>query len=101
MWVYRNATKKSNRQFELSKEKFYDLISDNCYYCGSKPNSANKRYLKYDSNFRYNGIDRVDNSKGYLVDNCVTCCEICNRAKLTMSLEEFKNWIKKVYDKQK
>jgi hypothetical protein len=42
----------------------------------------------------YNGIDRVD-SKGYVPDNCVPCCEPCNTAKLDRSYQEFVSWISK------
>ena len=35
------------------------------------------------------GVDRWDNSKGYLPDNLVPCCKDCNRGKLTRSSREF------------
>lgn len=41
------------------------------------------------SKYVYGGIDRVDSSKGYTVDNCVSCCRECNVSKGTMSLEAF------------
>jgi len=47
----------------------------------------------------YNGIDRVDNAIGYLTDNCVACCKVCNRAKLQMSKNEFFDHIKKIYER--
>jgi hypothetical protein len=49
-------------------------------------------------NYKYNGLDRVDNNRGYEKDNIVPCCETCNKAKLQMSLGEFLNWIKRVYN---
>jgi hypothetical protein len=45
----------------------------------------------------YNGIDRVDSTKGYFNENVVSCCKVCNRAKSNLSLDEFKEWISKVY----
>ena len=27
------------------------------------------------------GLDRLDNSKGYVLDNVVPCCDKCNRLK--------------------
>ena len=36
-----------------------------------------------------NGVDRVDNTKGYSVDNSVPCCKFCNTAKHTMSEGDF------------
>lgn len=37
----------------------------------------------------YNGIDRLDNSKGYTIDNSVACCSKCNIAKGTDTKEEY------------
>ncbi len=36
-----------------------------------------------------NGIDRVDNERGYLTDNTVPCCWECNDMKATSTAEEF------------
>lgn len=41
-----------------------------------------------------NGIDRVDSSKGYTVENSVACCKYCNTAKNTMTESEFYTWTK-------
>jgi len=50
--------------------------------------------LKRDcDSYTYTGIDRVDNKKGYVVDNVVSCCTICNRVKNNMSYIDFKKWI--------
>lgn len=35
------------------------------------------------------GIDRVENDKGYILDNCVPCCAQCNRDKGSSSLCDF------------
>lgn len=45
-----------------------------------------------------NGIDRIDNSKNYTPNNCVPCCEVCNKAKRHLSYVEFKNWIQRLID---
>ena len=45
-----------------------------------------------------NGIDRLDSSKGYTIDNCVSCCSVCNTAKLEMDVDDFKEWVVRVYD---
>lgn len=84
---YKRVANKRELVFSLDKEQFRKLIFDNCFYCGSKPNSP-KRIINY------NGIDRVNNKIGYVIDNCVTCCYICNRAKSNLSLTDFKKWIK-------
>ena len=45
----------------------------------------------------YNGIDRLDNSKGYEKENTVTCCGICNKMKLTLTLKEFIEQCSQIY----
>jgi 2-iminoacetate synthase ThiH len=44
----------------------------------------------------YNGIDRVDNDKGYLLNNCVGACKFCNFAKKQSDLIGFKEWIDRI-----
>ena len=77
--VYRSRCKRTGIPFELSRVHVVDLITDNCFYCTAVPNPTN-------------GIDRVDNIKGYTEDNVVTCCIRCNKAKNNSSLDEFENW---------
>lgn len=83
--------------FELSREQFFDLVGKSCYYCGNEPTNVSRTRLV---EFIYNGIDRMDNSKGYTIDNCVPCCSTCNYAKRAMTQEQFRNWIKRIYINQ-
>ena len=46
--------------------------------------------------FIYNGIDRLDNNEGYLPSNVVTCCKICNRAKHSLTVVEFLEWVRDI-----
>lgn len=64
-------------KMELSLEEFGKLVSQNCYYCGIKGD----KYLL--------GIDRVDNSKGYIQNNVVTCCTKCNNMKNSLTESTF------------
>lgn len=94
--MYRNyltSAKKTGRTWEIPLDKFKELIGKNCHYCGIAP--ANIWRAKR-SNFRYNGLDRVDNSKGYVLDNVVTCCGECNMAKKQRSVDEFISHCKRV-----
>ena len=86
---YKYGAKKRNLEFELEEEKFRELVTDNCYYCNSIPKTIEPALGYRNGEFVYNGIDRVDNNKGYLVDNCVTCCKICNIMKHILTQEEF------------
>lgn len=45
----------------------------------------------------HHGLDRVNNSKGYTLDNVVSCCFECNRSKNSISLD----WIASAYLKLK
>jgi hypothetical protein len=96
---YKRGAIKRNLSFELTKEEFRNLTKQSCYYCGSEPNQEYKQ-PNTNGNYIYNGIDRTDNTKGYILDNCVPCCGKCNRAKDIMTLEEFYNWIGLIYDKR-
>jgi hypothetical protein len=42
-----------------------------------------------------NGIDRVDNSIGYIKSNSVTCCSQCNFAKNDISLYEWLSYLER------
>lgn len=75
-------------EFALSLSDFQGLVQRDCYYCGCEPSNVTKS-PNNNGDFIYNGIDRVDNTKGYLIDNCVPCCKFCNTAKSTLTIDEF------------
>lgn len=85
--------------FNLSLKEFIKITNSSCYYCGSAPFNLRFSHSKKESQ-NLNGVDRVDSSKGYVTDNVVSCCTICNMAKSNSSLENFLNWIEKVYTYQ-
>ena len=96
---------KRGKEWSLTREQFVELIYKPCNYCGTEPltkvNPTKGHSLApsraTECFITYNGIDRVDSSKGYTVDNVVTCCEFCNRAKMTMSTEAFATWLERAY----
>lgn len=95
---YRNRSKLKNLQFELNIEEFEKFILDNCFYCGTKPlkNISNRKNFKnheFNKELIYNGIDRIDSSNGYTLNNVVTCCYICNYAKRNLKINEFYQWL--------
>lgn len=79
---YKYSAEEREYKFELSTNSFKRLIYSNCYYCGIEPKQIHGQLL-------YNGIDRLDNNKGYNSDNCLACCKVCNRGKSTMNSDEF------------
>ncbi len=91
---YKGAAKRKGREFNLTKDEFNALIVSNCHYCNARPNNIPSKLNKIsDNTFRYNGIDRVNNQIGYVLNNCVPCCTICNYGKDDLSYQEFQNWI--------
>jgi hypothetical protein len=93
---YKAGAKKRNIKFNLTKDEFFELCDQNCYYCGQKPSQVRKARNGKLSNFIYNGIDRKNNDKGYEIDNVVPCCGLCNKMKLTQNYKEFIRRIKKI-----
>ena len=75
-----------------------DLTSSTCFFCEIGPYQFSD-HRKTNGTYFYNGIDRLDNSKGYTIENSVTCCGRCNSAKNDMSLLEFKELVSKIYTK--
>lgn len=94
---YKRNAKQKNLEYNLTEEQFVELSQKDCYYCGSKPNNIAKGKTNY-GEYIYNGIDRIENTKGYTIDNVVPCCRICNIAKQQLTLQEFKDWIKRIYN---
>lgn len=92
---YKRNANKRQLDFQLTFSEFKQMILRNCNYCSSPPRSFFKK-KRGKVGVHYNGIDRVDSSKGYTVNNTVTCCKFCNLAKNRFSVEEFLEWIEHV-----
>lgn len=73
---------KRNYEVSINLEEFEKIISQPCVYCGEKE----KRI----------GIDRIDNSKGYTLENSAPCCTLCNMMKKTLQVDEFLKHINKI-----
>lgn len=71
--MYKANAKKRGILVELSFEQFEALIEQPCHYCGSGPAS--------------HGIDRIDNTKGYIQGNVASCCATCNGMKSDLALD--------------
>lgn len=78
--TYKQNAKKRGLDFNLSTTDFRVIVTSDCFYCGKKPE---KFYgtSNFNGKFNYIGIDRVDNSRGYVYGNSVPCCESCNHRK--------------------
>ncbi len=94
---YVRGAKDRGFEFNLNFDQFKKLTEQDCHYCGSAPSSMVGGKTYYGS-YTYNGIDRVDNNVGYNLDNCVSCCRICNKMKLKFSVNSFLEQIEKIYN---
>jgi hypothetical protein len=72
---YKRDARRRGLQWSLCDEFATRLFQMPCYYCNKTD--------------ELNGIDRLDNTYGYINGNCVSCCETCNFGKGTKSEQEF------------
>ena len=87
---YKKNAKAENKSFNLSKEVFNQLTTDQiCFYCGTLPGNG------------YTGIDRINSKLGYEVGNMVSCCTTCNFMKHELTLEDFRSHILKLAERFK
>lgn len=93
----RGGARKRGHRWELTREQVEEIISKPCAYCGVLPYQISRGIGKKSKDYAYNGIDRVDNERGYEVGNVVPCCGNCNLAKHSRKVHDFKNWIVEVY----
>ena len=90
--IYKAQAKKRDLEFKLSKRKAIELFNGVCFYCG---------YKSLDGSL--NGIDRVDSSQGYTIENVVSCCKRCNymkgavEKKFCVSQGQWLKQIEKIY----
>jgi 5-methylcytosine-specific restriction endonuclease McrA len=92
---YQKSAKFRNHSFTIKFEDFIKLTQQDCYYCGEKPIQL---CAVNSSTFVYNGLDRVDNNKGYEIDNVRTCCKKCNRSKWKRNEKDFVSWVDRCYN---
>lgn len=92
--AYRKRATQKGFEFALSVDEFTKIIKSACAYCGDELTAERKP--TNNGIFYYTGIDRIDSNKGYTLENSISCCKICNRAKNSMPQEEFISWLKRV-----
>jgi len=68
--VYIQSAAHRKIQMCLSFEEYQNIARNPCYYCG-----------KVNEIRQFHGIDRMDNTNNYTIENCVPCCSICNYMK--------------------
>lgn len=83
---YIKSATRRNIVFDLSKERFNEIIAKGCYYCDENENS---------------GIDRLDSLVGYTITNSVSCCKMCNYLKGSLDVTTFLQRIEHILSYQK
>ncbi len=92
--IYKSNASKRGISFDLTYNQFETLVDGECYFCGDAGgNTLRKRSY---NDYNYTGIDRIDNSVGYLPSNCISCCSWCNRAKNNGTLANFVDKCRKI-----
>lgn len=72
---YKKGADRRGLEFNLTLEQFSEYWQNDCSYCATP--------------IRTIGLDRVDNSVGYVAGNIVPCCTECNKMKRAMNVEDF------------
>lgn len=80
---FKCAAIKRGINFDLTNDDVLNICEQKCFYCGKE---------------RCLGIDRLDNSKGYTIDNCVPCCGCCNKMKMGLEPNFFLEQIEKIHN---
>lgn len=81
--AYKYRAKRRKIKFELGTDEFTMLVTNECIYCGATKDI---------------GVDRIDCRRGYVIDNCVSCCSMCNFFKRTYTKNKFINHVKRIYE---
>lgn len=75
--------------WNLSVEQFRKLILKPCESCGDSGSCSHTHIYKSELHtLFFNTLDRIDNSKGYVMDNVTVLCQICNKMKLDQSITD-------------
>lgn len=78
---YRYMDRLKGYETDITSEWIVDnIFTSRCYYCGETD------WMKL-------GTDRIDNTKGHTMDNCICACAQCNAERQDkMTVEEFKQY---------
>lgn len=99
--TYERRARKGNIPFSLSKESFFFLVKQPCAYCGISGSLLSTIFYKDVSVVEpCSGIDRVDNTLGYIEGNVVPCCTSCNSLKSDRTLEYFLQTVNTIIEYQ-
>lgn len=79
--AYKSRAKSKGIKYKIHPKEFAYQIKRPCYVCEVECAG---------------GLDRIDNSEGYVVGNIYPCCFDCNRMKSNKTKQEFLDYIKRL-----
>lgn len=82
--IYQQSAGYKNLEFVITQEEYELIVVNPCYYCGEIQEKG------------FNGIDRKNQTIGYITDNCVSCCKFCNYMKGSLSDNVFVNRVEHI-----
>lgn len=85
LFSYKRAAKARSIDWLLTDDEFGSFWQQPCSYCGAEIETI--------------GIDRLNNTIGYELKNCVSCCTVCNYMKRDINYENFIEKIMQIYIK--
>lgn len=95
--MYRRYFSQVEEEINISVDEFTNLVNSNCFYCGESPETINEELPLMFKNLRpINGLDRVDSTKGYDINNVVPCCRLCNMMKRNLPINVFIAHVNKI-----
>ena len=78
--TYKRRAFEKDLLFEIEESYYCVITSQECYICGKNNNGTHK-----------NGMDRIDNGRGYVIGNISPCCGECNYMKNSYKITDFFN----------
>jgi hypothetical protein len=79
---YRRNAATRGLDFQLTREQFDELTSQDCTYCGTMDHV---------------GVDRIDSKAGYVEGNCQSMCSMCNRMASNFGKAAFLKQVERIH----
>lgn len=80
---YKRSALARGIEWNMTDEEFKSFWGLNCHYCNGEVKTI--------------GLDRIDSTKDYNVDNIVSCCSTCNKMKMELPYNVFIDQVQKIY----
>ena len=94
---YKSRAKHKGIAFDLDKPMFRHLCEQDCVYCGAIPTPPSPiEHAKFNGIWECNGLDRIDNTRGYVSGNVQPCCTLCNQLKSNLKEKDFLEHIQSI-----